>query len=61
MTSHVLPAPIRRFHEAKIDKRPFVEVWGTGTPRREFMYSEDMAAASVFFAPVYIAPETAAR
>jgi GDP-L-fucose synthase len=48
MTSHVLPALIRRFHEAKIDNRPFVEVWGTGTPRREFMYSEDMAEASVF-------------
>ena len=48
MTSHVLPALIRRFHEAKIDKRPFVEVWGTGMPRREFMYSDDMAEASVF-------------
>jgi len=48
MTCHVLPALIRRFHEAKIDKRPFVEVWGTGTPHREFMYSEDMAEASVF-------------
>jgi GDP-L-fucose synthase len=48
MTSHVLPALIRRFHEAKIDKMPFVEAWGTGTPRREFMYSEDMAEACVF-------------
>src|SRR4030042_1494125 len=48
MTSHVPPALIRRFHEAKIDKRPFVEVWGTGTPRREFMYSDDMAEACVF-------------
>ena len=48
MTSHVLPALIRRFHEAKIDQRPFVEVWGTGTPRREFMYSDDMAEACMF-------------
>jgi GDP-L-fucose synthase len=48
MTSHVLPALIRRFHRAKIDKMPFVEAWGTGTPRREFMYSEDMAEACVF-------------
>jgi GDP-L-fucose synthase len=48
MTSHVLPALMRRFHEAKIDKMPFVEAWGTGTPRREFMYSEDMAEACVF-------------
>jgi GDP-L-fucose synthase len=48
MTSHVLPALMRRFHEAKIDKVPFVEAWGTGTPRREFMYSEDMAEACVF-------------
>ncbi len=48
MNSHVLPALIRRFHEAKIDAKPFVEAWGTGTPRREFMYSEDMAEACVF-------------
>jgi GDP-L-fucose synthase len=48
MTSHVLPALIRRFHEAKIEGRPFVEAWGTGSPRREFMYSEDMADACVF-------------
>jgi nucleoside-diphosphate-sugar epimerase len=48
MTSHVLPALIRRFHQAKVDKMPFVEAWGTGTPKREFMYSEDMAEACVF-------------
>jgi GDP-L-fucose synthase len=48
MDSHVLPALIRRFHEAKVEGRPFVEVWGTGTPRREFMYSDDMADACVF-------------
>ncbi len=46
--SHVIPALIRKFHEAKITNRPTVTVWGTGTPRREFMYSEDMADACVF-------------
>ena len=45
--SHVIPALIRRFHEAKINKAPVVEIWGTGTPRREFLYVDDMAAASV--------------
>jgi GDP-L-fucose synthase len=48
MNSHVLPALIRRFHEAEIQNLPFVEVWGTGAPRREFMYSEDMAEACIF-------------
>jgi GDP-L-fucose synthase len=46
--SHVIPALIRRFHEAKINKLPEVLIWGTGTPRREFLYVDDMAAASVF-------------
>lgn len=46
--SHVMPALIRRFHEARVEGRPYVEAWGTGTPRREFMYSEDMADACVF-------------
>jgi GDP-L-fucose synthase len=46
--SHVIPALIRRFHEAKINKAPEVMIWGTGTPRREFLYVDDMAAASVF-------------
>jgi GDP-L-fucose synthase len=53
MNSHVLPALISRFHEAKIDKRPFVEAWGTGSPRREFMYSDDMAEACVFLMSNY--------
>jgi len=53
MDSHVLPALLRRFHEAKVDKQPFVEVWGTGTPRREFMYSEDMAEACLFLMDNY--------
>lgn len=46
--SHVIPALIRRFHEAKISNSPEVVIWGTGTPRREFLYVDDMAAASVF-------------
>lgn len=46
--SHVIPALIRRFHEAKIANAPEVIIWGTGTPRREFLYVDDMAAASVF-------------
>jgi GDP-L-fucose synthase len=46
--SHVIPALIRRFHEAKIDNASEVVIWGTGTPRREFLYVDDMAAASVF-------------
>ncbi|WP_051969874.1 GDP-L-fucose synthase family protein [Kitasatospora azatica] len=44
-TSHVLPAMIRRFHEAKEAGRPEVALWGTGTPRREFLHSDDLAAA----------------
>ena len=46
--SHVIPALLRRFHEAKINNAPEVLIWGTGTPRREFLYVDDMAAASVF-------------
>ncbi len=46
--SHVIPALIRRFHEAKVNQLPEVVIWGTGTPRREFLYVDDMAAASVF-------------
>jgi GDP-L-fucose synthase len=45
--SHVIPALIRRFHEAKMYNSPSVAIWGTGTPRREFLYVDDMAAASV--------------
>lgn len=45
--SHVIPALIRRFHEAKVANAPSVAIWGTGTPRREFLYVDDMAAASV--------------
>jgi GDP-L-fucose synthase len=45
--SHVIPALIRRFHEAKLAQAPSVTIWGTGTPKREFLYVDDMAAASV--------------
>ena len=47
-TSHVLPALLRKIHEAKQSGEPVVEVWGSGKPRREFLYSEDMADACVF-------------
>lgn len=47
-TSHVLPALIRKFHEAKENDAEFVEVWGTGTPLREFLYSDDLADACVY-------------
>jgi GDP-L-fucose synthase len=46
--SHVIPALLRKFHEAKLRGQDTVFVWGTGTPRREFMYSDDMADACVF-------------
>lgn len=46
--SHVIPALIRKFHEAKIQNSPTVTVWGTGTPCREFLYSDDMASACLF-------------
>lgn len=45
--SHVIPALIRRFHDAKVSQAPTVTIWGTGSPRREFLYVDDMAAASV--------------
>lgn len=51
--SHVLPALIRKFHEAKVNGSEVVEVWGTGTPLREFIYVDDMAAACVFLMENY--------
>ena len=51
--SHVLPALIRKFHEAKVNGAETVEVWGTGTPLREFIYVDDMAAACVFLMENY--------
>lgn len=51
--SHVLPALIRKFHEAKVNNSDKVEVWGTGTPLREFLYVDDMADACVFLMENY--------
>lgn len=47
-TSHVLPALLRKFHVAKLKNSPAVEVWGTGTPRREFLHVDDLADACLF-------------
>ena len=51
--SHVLPALIRKFHTAKVENKEFVEVWGTGTPRREFLHVDDLAAACYFLMQTY--------
>ena len=51
--SHVLPALLRKFHEAKEQGRGSVEIWGTGTPRREFLHVDDMAEAAVFLMEHY--------
>jgi GDP-L-fucose synthase len=50
--SHVIPALLRKFHEAKVNKKSNVVVWGSGTPRREFLYSHDMAEACLFLMEV---------
>jgi GDP-L-fucose synthase len=52
-TSHVLPALIRRFHEAKISGAPEVTLWGTGTPRREFLHVDDLASAACLLMDTY--------
>lgn len=52
-TSHVLPAFIRRFHEAKVRKLPSVTLWGDGSPRREFLYVDDAADACVYLMQKY--------
>ena len=57
-TSHVLPAFIRRFHEAKRDGRDKVTVWGTGSPRREFLHVDDLADACLMLIDTYDSPET---
>ncbi len=54
--SHVLPALLRKFHEAKVQQLPQVEVWGTGTPRREFLHADDMADACLFLMQRYDEP-----
>lgn len=51
--SHVLPALIRKFHEAKVNDQPVVEVWGTGSPMREFLHADDLAAACFFLMEQY--------
>jgi GDP-L-fucose synthase len=51
--SHVIPAMIRKFHDAKQSKAAFVEIWGTGSPLREFMYADDVADACVFLMKKY--------
>lgn len=53
MDSHVLPALIRKFHDAKVEGKPYVEVWGTGNPRREFLYVDDLAEACLFLMDSY--------
>lgn len=54
--SHVVPALIRRFHEAKLTGSPAVRVWGTGTPRREFLHVDDLADAALFVMDRYDGP-----
>lgn len=58
MNAHVLPALIRKVHEAKTNKQPTFTVWGTGAPKREFLYVDDLAAASVFLMKEYLNNET---
>jgi GDP-L-fucose synthase len=55
--SHVIPALIRKFHEATVAGAPDVEIWGTGSPRREFLHVDDLADACVFLMGNYSAPE----
>jgi len=55
--SHVLPALIRKFHEAKTDAKPTVTIWGTGSPKREFLHVDDLADAAVYLMRTYNSPE----
>lgn len=55
--SHVIPAMIRKFHQAKVDGEPEVIIWGTGTPRREFLHVDDCAEACVFLMNGYSGKE----
>ena len=52
-SSHVLPAMIRKFHEAKLEGKDKVEIWGTGTPKREFLYVDDLADACLYLMKTY--------
>ncbi|MEO2049937.1 MAG: GDP-L-fucose synthase [Pirellulales bacterium] len=56
--SHVLPALIRKFHEARLDRQAEVTIWGTGSPKREFMHVRDLADACLFLLENYDQPET---
>jgi GDP-L-fucose synthase len=51
--SHVLPALIRKFHEAKEENKPFVQAWGSGSPKREFLFADDLAQACLFLMETY--------
>lgn len=55
--SHVLPALLRKFHEAKINKEPSVSIWGSGTPRREFLHADDLADALYYLMMNYNSPD----
>ena len=56
-TSHVLPALLRKFHDAKISGQPTVEIWGSGSPKREFLHVDDLADACCYLMQNYEAPE----
>ena len=56
-TSHVLPALLRKFYEAKQENRPYVEIWGTGSPYREFLHVDDLANATIFLMQNYTGNE----
>jgi GDP-L-fucose synthase len=56
-SSHVLPSLIRKFHDAKVNNAPFVSIWGSGTPRREFLHVDDLASAALFLMQRYDSPE----
>jgi GDP-L-fucose synthase len=58
MNAHVLPALIRKVHEAKTNKQPAFTVWGTGSPKREFLYVDDLAEAAVYLMKEYLQDET---
>lgn len=56
-TSHVLPALIRKFHEAKLEGKDRVEIWGTGNPKREFLYVDDLADACIYLMNNYLSSD----